>query len=77
MTVKLSTVVFHVTGIHCPKCVEALQKSAGAAPGIIRITVSPDHTDVTAEYRPEEISPAAIGRLIESVPGKKFRVLGK
>lgn len=66
--------VFNVEGIHCPKCVEKLEKTVGSVNGISGITVSEDLKKVTVNFDAALIDAETIIKEIEAVPEKDFIV---
>lgn len=71
-----TTVELKVTGIHCPKCVAALEKQAAGTAGILSLQVG-EGTEariITVDYDAEIADVPAMIAMIENTPGKEFLV---
>lgn len=66
--------VFTVEGIHCPKCVEALESYMSGMLGIYQLDVSGDYKEVSIVYNINEIDSQGLRAKIESTPDKEFKV---
>lgn len=68
-------VIFTVDGIHCPKCVEALEKHFLPFKEIKHSEVSSDYKEVVVVYDSKRTGIEQVKSYIESTPGKEFRVM--
>jgi copper chaperone CopZ len=67
--------IFQVDGIMCPKCVAKVTAALTALGDVTAVQVSQDYQTVTIAHGPA-VQPESMKNAIESIPERKFTVLG-
>ncbi|OJU10894.1 MAG: copper resistance protein CopZ [Clostridiales bacterium 43-6] len=61
----LAFITFHVEGMSCSHCENAVKKSVGALTGVNSVTVSLENKTVSVEYDPELVTTNTISDMID------------